>query len=169
MTAELPEKESHPAWDWVGKAIGFLLVAGCGGWFMYCQGREAVNLCKDQPLGSHCWMVPEGRSSCFVWVEGLVSVHSVLWSGTCKRPFADGEGTLVERRGPLVVETVGSLKQGRPDGFVVVRLYHSQTPENEMVFSGQMIEGVRHGDWTMLLPDGTSKTLSYTFGVLSES
>lgn len=119
--------------------------------------------CAGQAAGTACWKEISGRSGCYVWDPGLVLGQTVTWTGECSSGLAQGTGSLtwVFPDGDEIVET-GRLRDGERHGHWVFR-----EPDGT-IGEGPMVDGEQNGDWTLRRPNGDMSVLRYENGVLVE-
>ena len=107
-------------------------------------------MCAGQLAGAACWKEISGRSGCYVWDPGLVLGQTVTWPGECSNGLAQGTGSLtwVFPDGDEIVET-GRLQDGERHGHWVVHF------ANGTVEEGPYVNGEPNGHWVVRLANGT--------------
>ena len=106
--------------------------------------------CAGQPAGTACWKEISGQSGCYVWDPGLVLGQTVTWPRECSNGLAQGTGSLtwVFQDGDEIVET-GRLQDGERHGHWIVR-YANRTVEE-----GPYVNGEPNGHWIVRYANGT--------------
>ena len=106
--------------------------------------------CAGQPAGTACWKEISGQSGCYVWDPGLVLGQTVTWPGECSNGLARGTGSLtwVFPDGDEIVET-GRLQDGERHGHWIVRYANSTVEE------GPYVNGEPNGHWIVRYANGT--------------
>ena len=111
-------------------------------------------ICKWLPKnGRKCWKELTNRPGCFVWEEHLVVGQTVTWSGKCDKGISNGFGTLVRTINGNIEKLVGTITNGKQNG------YWTETNSNGDVAEGPYVEGKKHGNWEILYPHSPSKKL----------
>ena len=114
--------------------------------------------CYGLQNGAQCWKEVANRSGCFVWDEVLNVAQTVTWYGACDNGVGNGDGRLVWTDGNFSFEQMGSLTNGKFNGYWTYRDSDGASAE------GPYVEGKQHGHWIFQYVDGTVAQGPYVNG-----
>ena len=105
------------------------------------------------PAGSSCWQEISDKLRCFVFTYHYYPGDTVTWSGGCDGGIAVGRGVLRFSRPEYPDKSVdysGELVQGKKHGHWVIKW------SNDTVWEGPYVDGKRHGRWVVKEADGST-------------
>ena len=105
--------------------------------------------CRSQPPGAQCWTELANQPGCYVWNEHRQPPETARWTGGCSSGLAEGQGQLTWEWPPdNRQEHNGTMREGRQDGFWVMRF------ENGNLAEGSFVNGERNGHWAERFANG---------------
>lgn len=104
--------------------------------------------CTGMPQGSECWMELSNHPACYVWIDRMSDVEPASWSGECRNGLAQGAGTFAWKQDDDSSGRTGFMVDGKRHGQWTLRR------PNGDVFEGPYVDGERHGQWVFRQSNG---------------
>ncbi len=107
--------------------------------------------CEGLRDGAKCWKELANLPGCFVWEDNLNMAQSLTWSGKCNNGVGGGRGTLVWTSNGISHQQVGTITNGKQNGFWTTR--DPDGGEGD----GPFVDGEQHGYWKYSYSNGAMR------------